>query len=257
VTDWLEALTQCRAEGISHVLVTLAECFGSTPREAGAKMVVTADDLAGSIGGGSLEFQAAADARGMLHDPTSVPRLQKAVLGPDMRQCCGGAVTLLFEPFRPETLVLALFGAGHVGQALVRALDGVPIRILWVDEREGTIPPMPTEGLTRLTTLNEPLAVAADLPAGAHAVVMTHSHERDFQLISVLARRHDLGSIGLIGSQSKWARFRHRLIAAGLSAEEIGRVRCPVGLPGLTGKRPAEIAIAIAAQLLLDAHKES
>jgi xanthine dehydrogenase accessory factor len=251
MSDWLETLTELDAAGVPHVLVTQAEVLGSAPREVGAKMVVTGDMLYGSIGGGSLEFQAAAVARGMLGEGRRQPKIEKSILGPDMRQCCGGAVTLLFEPFYPAAFTLALFGAGHVARALVHVLDGVPLRLLWIDERDGVFPKnLPS--FVRVLAVPTPLEAIAEVPAGAHALVMTHSHERDFQLVRALADREDLASLGLIGSDTKWARFRRRLQDDGVSAERIAAINCPIGLPGLKGKRPAEIAIAIAAQLLLD-----
>lgn len=251
MSDWLTTLTELDAAGVPHVLVTQAEVLGSTPREVGAKMVITADMLYGSIGGGSLEFQAAAIARGMLGEGWRAPKVEKSILGPDMRQCCGGAVTLLFEPFYPAAFTLALFGAGHVAQALVHVLDGVPLRLLWIDEREGVFPAA-LPSFVRALVVSDPVGAVGQVPVGAHALVMTHSHERDFQLVRALADRSDLASLGLIGSETKWARFRRRLSEDGLPPERIAWIRCPIGLPGLKGKRPAEIAIAIAAQLLLD-----
>lgn len=251
MSNWLTTLAELDAAGIPHVLITQAETLGSTPREVGAKMVVTADALFGSIGGGSLEFQAAAEARGMLSEGRREPKIEKSILGPDMRQCCGGAVTLLYEPFYPAALALVLFGAGHVAQALVRVLEGVPVRLLWIDEREGMFPSRLPDGV-QAQFRADPAAAVVDVPVGAHVLVMTHSHERDYQLIEALIRRTDLASLGLIGSETKWARFRHRLSKAGVGADDIARVRCPIGLPGLKAKRPAEIAIGVAAQLLLD-----
>ncbi|PKU24488.1 xanthine dehydrogenase accessory protein XdhC [Telmatospirillum siberiense] len=251
MSDWLTTLAELDTAGVPHVLVTQVEILGSAPREAGAKMVVTSDQLYGSIGGGSLEFQAAAIARGMLGEGQRAPRIEKSILGPDMRQCCGGAVTLLFEPFHPAAFTLALFGAGHVARALVHVLEGVPLRLLWIDERQGLFPANPP-GFVRVLSPPDPLTAVAQVPAGAHVLVMTHSHERDFQLVRALAGRQDLAGLGLIGSQTKWARFRRRLAEDGLTSERIAEIRCPIGLPGLKGKRPAEIAIAIAAQLLIE-----
>jgi xanthine dehydrogenase accessory factor len=256
MSDWLEALSELKAAGIPHVLVTQIETLGSTPRESGAKMVVTADDLFGSVGGGSLEFQAAAEARGMLTEGRKTPKIDKSLLGPDMRQCCGGAVTLLFEPFYPATFTLALFGAGHVAQALVRVLNGVPLRLFWIDEREGIFPhPLPP--FVEPLSTSDPAAALTRIPAGSHVLVMTHSHERDFQIVRAVIGRDDMASVGLIGSASKWGQFRRRLKEAGFSEDKIASVRCPIGLPGLKGKRPAEIAIGVAAQMLLDTAEPS
>lgn len=255
MSGWLTALADLDAAGIPHVLVTQVEVLGSAPREAGAKMVVTSDQLYGSIGGGSLEFQAAAIARGMLVEESKTPRIEKSILGPDMRQCCGGAVTLLFEPFHPAALRLALFGAGHVAKALIHVLEGIPLRLTWIDERPGAFPEqMP--GFVRALSPSEPLSVVPELPPGTHVLVMTHSHDRDFQLVRALAERADLASLGLIGSETKWSRFRRRLAEDGLARDRIDWVRCPIGLPGLKGKRPAQIAIAIAAQLLIETSEE-
>lgn len=244
--DWRRLLVDLDAAGTPHVVVTVIEALGSTPREAGAKMIVTAEATFGSIGGGVLEFQAIDTARRLFG--TTAPVVEKIMLGADADQCCGGGATLLFEPFAPPRLTLALFGAGHVAQALVRVLEGVPLRLIWVDERAdsaaGIIAP-------------EPEAVVPDLPAGAQCLVMTHSHARDYALVEALLRRPDLGRIGLIGSKTKWARFRKRLAEAGVPAEAIGRVTCPIGLPGLSGKRPAEIAISVAADLLLHSGPEN
>lgn len=251
MSDWLQGLADLDQAGTPHVLVTQVEGLGSTPREMGAKMVVSADRIIGSIGGGSLEFQAAAVARGMLGEGRRAPLLEKSILGPDMRQCCGGAVTLLFEPFFPVSHLLALFGAGHVAQALVKVLDGTMIRILWIDERDGFLPDAPRYGVETLKP-EDPRTAIGRLPANAHVLVMTHSHERDYQLVRGLIDRNDLASVGLIGSASKWGRFRHRLAADGISEQDIAKIRCPIGLPGIKGKRPAEIAIGVAAQLLKD-----
>jgi xanthine dehydrogenase accessory factor len=250
MTDWLSALAELEASGIPHVLVTQIEALGSTPRENGAKMVVTAEALFGSIGGGSLEFQAAADARGMLSEGRREPKIEKSILGPDMRQCCGGATTLVFEPFYPAAFTLALFGAGHVAQALVHVLDGLPMRLLWIDERENIFP-TPVPPFVQTMAVAMPRDAVVSLPAGTHVLVMTHSHERDFQIIRALLDRHDLASVGLIGSTSKWGQFRRRLGKDGVSEDRIASIHCPIGLPGLKGKRPAEIAIGVAAQLLL------
>ncbi|MTJ81417.1 MAG: xanthine dehydrogenase accessory protein XdhC [Telmatospirillum sp.] len=251
MNDWLTALVELDAEGIPHVLITVVDTLGSPPREKGAKMVVTAARLFGSIGGGSLEFQGAAMARDLLAAGGRDPKQEKSLLGPDMGQCCGGAVTLLFEPFYPAAFILALFGAGHVARALVHVLDGVPLRLWWIDERDGVFPATLPPFVKALPT-PDPVAAVASLPAGAHVLVMTHSHDRDFELVRALTARPDLGTVGLIGSATKWARFRHRLAGDGVPDDRIARIRCPIGLPGLKAKRPAEIAIAVAASLLFD-----
>lgn len=247
--SWREALVRLEVEGVAHVLVTLVTAEGSTPRAAGTKMVVTADGQADTIGGGSLEHQAITTARRLLAEGAAEPLLEKQTLGVAQDQCCGGTTTLLFEPLLVPTLRLALFGAGHVGRALARILEGTDTHLLWFDER----PELAGEafaGRVRPRLVADPLAEVARLPAGTHVRVMTHSHARDFEIIDALLGRDDLASIGLIGSKTKWANFRSRLRKMGVGDEQLERVRCPIGLPGVGGKRPAEIAIAAAAELL-------
>lgn len=247
--DWQHALVELEAQGVAHVLVTLVATQGSTPRAAGSKMVVSADGVADSVGGGALEHNAIETARRLLAEGAREPLLEKQTLGPAQDQCCGGTTTLLFEPLSVPTMRLALFGAGHVGQALVRALEGTDVQVLWFDERP-ELADQPPPGRTGLRIVADPVAEVANLPAGTHVRVMTHSHARDFELIDALLARDDLASIGLIGSKTKWANFRSRLRKMGTPDEVIDTVICPIGLPGIGGKRPAEIAISAAAQLL-------
>jgi xanthine dehydrogenase accessory factor len=234
------------------MLVTVVAASGSTPREAGCKMVVTADRLYGTIGGGHLEFRALEIARELLADP-AVDRLGPAVrefpLGPALGQCCGGAASLLFEPVLPPGLEIALFGAGHVGRALVQVLATLPCRVLWIDPRAAEFPEaVPPNVEVRISAL--PVHEVADLPAGAQVLVMSHSHQLDLDLVDAALKRTDLASVGLIGSLTKRARFVKRLGLRGHGADAIGRLVCPIGVAGAGGKHPAEIAIAVAAQIL-------
>lgn len=247
--DWRRALIDLEAAGVPHVLVTLVTTQGSTPRAAGTKMVVTVEGQSDTIGGGSLERQAIDRARRLLAEGAAEPILEKQILGIEQDQCCGGAATLLFEPLLVPTLRLALFGAGHVGRALVRLLEGTDTYVLWIDERPELLnEPLP--GRTPLRIVSDPAAEVASLPAGMHVRVMTHSHSRDFEIIDALLARDDLASVGLIGSKSKWANFRSRLRKMGVTEDDLDAIKCPIGLPGVGGKRPAEIAISVAAELL-------
>ena len=253
VEDWRTALGRLDAAAAPHVLVTVLEAHGSTPREAGAKMVVAEQGQAGSIGGGQLEYEAAQSARQLLADGATMPTTQKLMLGADREQCCGGAVSLLFEPMAPAVGTLALFGAGHVGRALVRTLDGTGVRVLWIDERaQALTPPLP--GRATPVRTDDPAGYVDDLPAGAQSLVMTHSHDRDYQVMAALLRRVDLPAPGLIGSKTKWARFRKQLLTDGLAEARVAAVTCPIGLPGIPGKRPQEIAVAVAGDLLRRFH---
>lgn len=247
--DWCRALVELETEGTPHVLVTIVTVQGSTPRSAGTKMVVTAESQADTIGGGTIERLAIETARRLLAEGATEPLLEKQTLGIEQDQCCGGTATLLFEPLLAPILCLALFGAGHVGRALVRLLDGTDAHILWFDERPEMLD-QPLPGCARLRIVADPATEVVNLPAGAHVRVMTHSHKRDFEIIDALLARDDLASIGLIGSKTKWANFSSRLRKMGVPDEIIDSVICPIGFPGIGGKRPAEIAISVAAELL-------
>ncbi len=248
-STWQQALVQLAAQATPHVLVTIVEAKGSTPRTAGAKMVVAADGQAGSVGGGTLEFEAIETARRLLAEGATAPMTAGQTLGVQQDQCCGGTAVLLYEPLMVPTMRLALFGAGHVGRALVRVLEGTDTRILWFDERADVAgAPVPPDASLRIVT--DPVAEVAKLPPDTHVLVMTHSHKRDFEIIHAALTREGLASIGLIGAKTKWAHFRSQLAKAGVPEERIATVRCPIGLPNIGGKLPAEIAVSVAAELL-------
>jgi xanthine dehydrogenase accessory factor len=251
------------------VLVTVASARGSTPREAGAWMALFADRQLGSIGGGQLEFQALAAARELLAAGPSHPRngqISRHALGSSLGQCCGGAVELRFDflpdaaaaraldRLEPDRVPVAIFGAGHVGQALVRALEPLPFALRWIDSRDDIFPAGLPASLQ--TEHSDPVERAVPgLQSGSHVLIMSYSHAEDLELVAACLRRQraagDLAFIGLIGSASKWAGFRRRLRERGFDDAWLDQVRCPVGLPGIAGKQPAVIAASIAAQLLL------
>jgi xanthine dehydrogenase accessory factor len=248
--DWLSALQALRERGEPCVLVTLAAVAGSAPREHGTKMVVTRTGITGSIGGGHLEHKATEHARQMLGAGDSAPKLETFNLGPHLGQCCGGKVSVLFEPFAPNDFAVAIFGAGHVGKALIGVLSGLPAHILWIDARAEQFPADIPHGVEKIVT-DAAEDEVKDLPPGAMALVMTHSHDLDLTLCERLLRRGDCRYVGLIGSATKWKRFEARLLHKGFSPEQVRSIRCPIGIDGITGKHPREIAIAVAAELLL------
>jgi xanthine dehydrogenase accessory factor len=254
VTAWIGALAELAAADRPAVLVTVLHVAGSTPRDAGTKMVVSADALHGTVGGGHLELAAVEQARALLATAASGgdaggPVVREFQLGPSLGQCCGGAAKLLFEPILPAPWQIAVFGAGHVGKALVRLLADLPCRVSWVDAREAEFPAAVPAGVRRVLC-DAPEEVVAELSPGADVVVLTHSHQLDFQIVEAALRRGDLGYVGLIGSATKRARFLARLESRGRPEDEQARLTCPIGIPGTGGKHPAEIAIAVAAQLL-------
>jgi xanthine dehydrogenase accessory factor len=247
--------------------VTVQSHRGSVPREAGAWMAVFAQDQVGTIGGGHLEWQALSEARALLAGQSGAMTLRFA-LGPSLGQCCGGEVVLgfehvtakdiprlqaLFSAARSVLPFVALFGGGHVGRALALTLAHLPLQLRWVDSRDEIFPTrMPAHVQTEHS---DPVqAAVADLAAGSLVVVMSFSHAEDLEVVAACLRRQrvqaDLPFIGLIGSKSKWAAFRHRLEARGFTAPELAQVTCPIGVPGVHGKAPEVIAVAVAAQLL-------
>jgi xanthine dehydrogenase accessory factor len=245
---WLDALTALDRSSEPCVLVSVISARGSAPREAGAKMVVSLTRSWDTIGGGNLEYQSILDARAILRGDSLSPAQREFPLGPALGQCCGGATTILFEPIRPPSWTVALFGAGHVGRAVARLLGDLPCRLLWFDARPDIFPETAASN-TRLRGSTEPGDIAA-LPSGATVLIMTHDHGTDFALSDAALRRGDLRFVGTIGSDTKRARFASRLRRAGLAEAAVERLHCPVGLPGVGNKLPAEIAIAVAAQIL-------
>lgn len=245
-TDWLGALAEARAAGDACVLVTVAEAQGSTPRAAGTKMVVFPDRFVGTIGGGALEHKALEIARRHLEDGRIRSELREFPLGPAIGQCCGGHASLLFETMRPETDTLLLFGAGHVGKALVSVLADLPFRVRWIDERADEFPAEAPANV-RIEVTERPAEQVATAPAGAFFLVTTHSHALDFRVTEAVLRRGDFAYAGLIGSRTKRARFEKGFRKLGVDPS---RLVCPIGIDGITGKHPKTIAVAVAAQLL-------
>ena len=248
------------------VLVTVLQTQGSVPRGPGTAMLVFTEDFAATIGGGHLEFEAIAWARRMLSGAQPLqPCERRQVLGPSLGQCCGGVVQLGFEPvgaddvarvraaLSPARTPLALFGGGHVGRAIVQTLLPLPFEVLWIDSRDEIFPGGLPEQV-RCEHSSPVQAAVADLPPGSRVLIMSFSHAEDLDIVVACLRRlrerGDLPFVGLIGSQTKWATFRHRLEQRGFGAEEIARITCPIGVPGITGKAPEVIAVSVAAQLL-------
>lgn len=305
-----DASARVRA-AVPVVLVTIVEVKGSAPREAGVRMLVSSDDLAGTIGGGHLEWRGMDIARAMLgrESAGAIRRIERIPLGPALGQCCGGVVKLAFEVLGeddlpwldavtakfdagtplvrtvpppdvaaavcvneaaetiaiasvtlhpdggwtdtlvPDEMRIVLFGAGHVGHALVKVLATLPCRVHWVDERDSLFPHgLPDSVLTEATDTAEAVVDAA--PAGTCFLVMTHSHALDLALCGRILRRRDFAYFGLIGSKTKRARFEHRMTEQGVDPARFAEMTCPIGIAGIADKAPAMIAVAIAAQLL-------
>ncbi len=256
-----------RLAGADAVLVTVQAHRGSVPREAGAWLAVFADTIFGSIGGGHLEWQAMAEARARLAGRSGNADIGYK-LGPSLGQCCGGEVQLRFEGVNADDVLelqqrfaddqrswphVALFGGGHVGYALVQVMARLPFKLHWIDSRDEIFPTQ-LPGNVRCEHADPVQSAVADLAAGAHVLIMSFSHAEDLDVVAACLKRQrtkgDLGMIGLIGSTTKWATFKHRLTERGFTEAEQAWVTCPIGLPGIAGKQPEVIAVAVAAQVL-------
>ena len=326
MNEWIDELCDLSAADEPAVLVTVAGIKGSAPREVGAKMIVTARETIGTIGGGQLEYQCTRVAVGLLGDEQML--LRSFPLGAAMGQCCGGVVEILFEPLGstgmpawlrdlrtlhgqrepavvatrisrsapgkfvvtadevfgvpdddtlprmvehardllrtlgkaerhvqefyepvvvPE-LNIAVFGAGHVGTAVVATLAGLDGNSRWVDSRRNVFRQVPAN--VRAVESEQPALEVAAMPPGSFYLVMTHSHSMDFEICDRILKRGDASYCGLIGSRSKRRRFEKRFRQQGMTEAQIAELVCPIGVPGISGKKPAEIAVAAAAEIL-------
>jgi xanthine dehydrogenase accessory factor len=245
------------------VLVKVASTQGSVPRETDAWMLITENGFHGTIGGGTLEWHAMAEAQSLLRKGGSAKRVEY-VLGPDLGQCCGGRVTLVSERLtkadasrfcedEEERRAVFLFGAGHVGRALVLALAPLPFDVQWVDPRPNAFPNHTPQNVKMLQP-DDPLHLLQDAKSGSLCFVMSHSHVLDLAVVDAALRLPSIVHVGLIGSGTKRARFEKRLREAGVSEARIENLICPIGVTGISSKHPAAIAAAVVAQILqLDA----
>ena len=259
MTTWLNAVQRLRSERRPGVLVTVTEVRGHAPRDAGAKLVVAADDTWGSVGGGNLEETAITRARQLLEARASLPETMTMSLSDKARtdhgrQCCGGEVTLLLEPLAVVPSV-AVFGMGHVGLELALILSRHDVELHLVDSRAEQV------SAERLAPLDDgpatvhahhapvPELVLGQVPQGTHVLVLTHDHAEDFAICDAALRCAHLGSIGLIGSSAKWQRFRRGLLVEGHAEAAVDRIQNPIGRPS-GSKDPAAIAVSVAAELV-------
>ncbi len=290
-------------------LVTVIGAKGSTPREAGARMLVSAGGaISGTIGGGRLELEAIERAVATLQDGRDGSERLDLALGPSIGQCCGGAVSVMVETFTSARLAtvaqlaeaeakgpfqtiaswrngepidraiishdrmeptaaidaegrldesfgaplreLVLFGAGHVGRAVVMALAPLPFHVRWIDNRATAFPDLP---LARLETVisGSPAAELQAAASDAFILIMTHDHGLDLEILHAALAADRFPYVGLIGSRTKRARFEHRLAQLGHTETAIRAFTCPIGVPGINSKEPEHIAISVVAELLI------
>lgn len=336
MSNWPDILAVMDGRTDAAVLVTVGDIKGSTPRETGASMLVTADSLAGTIGGGRLEYLAVEKARMLLDTKSEKASLRLQVpLGPELAQCCGGHVDLLIsklteidysnfnqlnnnnsksvllsqwigndcrrqlvsaddttqyldKPLQaailrkllsPGTEIVppisstgaafsvvqsmstsefhvTLFGAGHVGKAVVSALAPLPCSITWIDERADEFPTFIPENVAKTVTTSA-LSEISKCPDGSYYLVMTHSHQLDLEICEAVLLENRESYLGLIGSTTKRKKFEKRLAVRGRSKDDIVRITCPIGLRELGGKRPAEIAASVTAEILIEVQKRA
>ena len=247
------------------VVVEVRATRGSVPRETGTRMLVSAHHVIGTIGGGHLEWKALQRARAMLPAINPESLFEHYPLGPALGQCCGGSVTLAYSilddgalarwPVAPPAMHLQLYGAGHVGRAIATQLALLDASVDWIDEREAEFPATTDLGSAwpahiRRVCVDAVEAEVAQAPPGAFFLVLTHRHDLDLSITEAILRRADFGFLGLIGSKTKKQRFAHHFERRGIAADSIARVTCPIGIPGIGGKEPEVIAVAVVAQLL-------
>lgn len=248
--DPLEKAVELRRAGIPHVLVTVVAARGSAPQDAGAKMVVTAEGLvAGTVGGGKIEAAAIRRALAMPAEKQISPELVTWNLQRDVGMTCGGEMQVLFEPFGGSAWTIAVFGAGHVSQALIPVLAPLACRLFCFDSRADWLARLPVSGNLRTVHADSPVAMLAELPADAFVLLMTQGHSTDLPILREALLRHAFPFVGVIGSASKRATLERELRESGVSPERIASFQCPLGLP-LGTNHPQEIAISIAAGLL-------
>ena len=331
MNEWLADIDRLGADDDCFVIVTVAGVRGSAPRDTGAKMLVTATETIGTIGGGQLEHQCTQIAvKQLLRDGASPDKRlsRRFPLGANCGQCCGGIVDILFErvvlhdagwltelrqlheercpavvvtpndaepgrvlvtaehvrqfgeqanvpqpviaaarqliagydeavaldgfllePLLPSGFNIAVFGAGHVGAATVEVLSRLDCDIRWIDSRRAMFPAVVAGGVTTVETA-DPAREVAVMPPGSAYLVMTHSHPLDFDICDRVLRRGDAAYCGLIGSLAKRRRFERDLRKQGMADGMLEHLTCPIGVSGIGSKKPADIAIAVAAELL-------
>lgn len=260
-----QSAAQALAAGQRAVVVEVLEARGSAPRAAGTRMLVSAEQVVGTIGGGHLEWKALHSARALLGANEPAPLSEHFALGPALGQCCGGAVTLGYQLLNAEVLArwpqpgalfhLQLYGAGHVGRAIATLLATLDVEVDWIDEREQEFPHATTLGAPwpvhiRKFCVDAVEAEVRTAPAGAFYLVLTHQHDLDQRITEAILRRGDFGFLGLIGSKTKRQRFIRRFEQLGIDDGAIARMTCPIGIAGIDGKQPEVLAMAVVAQLL-------
>ncbi len=249
--NWNQASLRLNQQGKAYVLITIIGVSGSTPRNSGTKMVVSQDEIYDTIGGGHLEYKAIKQAKKLLQENKDCQSIEHFQLGSQLGQCCGGNASLLFECFAANTVHIAVFGAGHIGQALLPMLAGLPCNVTWVDNRASQFPANCQQyaNVTKLVS-DDPAGEVATMASNTLYVVMTHNHQLDFEITLAALKREDFHYLGLIASDTKWRRFQQRYKHREVKTALVEKMNCPIGLEQVVGKMPMEVAISIAGELI-------
>ncbi len=251
--DYIHRCAELVDAGVPFVSVTMVDAVGSTPQDAGSKMLVTTNGLAfGTVGGGRVEAKAIEHAIRMLADHEKNAKQTDYVewnLQKDVGMTCGGTVRLYFEAVNHRPWRIVVFGAGHITQALVRLLTMLSCRVTCIDPRGDWLDRLPDSPKLEKIVTDHPPERVADLPNDSFVVCMTRGHKSDLPvLLEIFRQQRTFPYLGVIGSKSKAAVLRRELIEAGVPEETI-RFHCPMGMP-IGTNHPGEIAVSIAAQLL-------
>ena len=250
-TNWSSANYKLSKQGQAYVLVTLVGVSGSTPRNSGTKMVITDDEIFDTIGGGHLEHKAIKYAKKMLVSGKSCQHIEHFQLGSNLGQCCGGNTTVLFECFAATGVNIMLFGAGHVGKALIPILAQLPCKVTWVDSRAEQFPANGTSfDNVQPVVSDAPELEVASMPENSYFIVMTHNHQMDFEISQAILNRADFHYLGLIASDTKWRRFKQRYKHRDIDENQVARMNCPIGLSQVGGKLPMEVAVSVSAEII-------
>ena len=249
--NWTGAVHQLNKQGKAYVVATIVGVTGSTPRNSGTKMVITHDDIFDTIGGGHLEHKVIKHAHKLLTSGEACQQLEHFQLGAQLGQCCGGDASVLFECFSASGANIILFGAGHVGKALIPILAGLPCSITWVDNRAEQFPDN-VDGYANVTAVvsENPAEEVASMPANSYYIVMTHNHQLDFDISHNILKRGDFAYSGLIASDTKWRRFQQRFQHRDIEKSLVARMNCPIGLAEVQGKLPMEVAVSVAGEII-------
>ncbi len=249
--NWIEALSLIQNHPQDYVLITIMDIKGSSPRDAGSKMVVTVDQLFDTIGGGALEHESVTMARKFLVETKEQTQHTHCFnLGKDLKQCCGGVVNVLFEVFPRSNFNIVVFGAGHIGRSLIKILQDVNCQVKWFDSRPEQFINTAASHIENITLTQADIAVES-CQENSYYLVMTHDHALDQELCEAILSRKDSAYCGLIGSSTKGLKFRQRLMKKGYAKEELEQLSCPAGLSHLSSKIPMEIAVSMMAELLV------